>query len=123
MRQGVERRRDAFVCLLRYLAQDTEQAGLDVDLDRIAYLREYLDRRNQTHHLEVFIAARAWRGELGRPAEGQAGPYGHRITAVRWVPRDELPGIRVFPEVLKDEFWSDRQRGFEGIRYLGTKED
>lgn len=98
-----------------------EETGLHVDLSNIVYIREFLDQENRTRNLELFLASRSFSGDLTiRNVQG-SGPDEHYIRDVRWVPRDELQGMVVYPEVLKEEFWNDLANGFPETRYLGIQ--
>jgi 8-oxo-dGTP pyrophosphatase MutT (NUDIX family) len=98
-----------------------EESGLTVTLSRIVYIREFVDREARAHNLELFMAATSFSGKLSiRHVQGN-GPDEHYIRDVRWIARDALPAMCVYPEILKDRFWDDQRRGFPEMRYLGTQ--
>jgi 8-oxo-dGTP pyrophosphatase MutT (NUDIX family) len=100
-----------------------EETGLQVTLSRIVYIREFLNQENQTRNLELFVSSSDHSGELTiRNVQG-SGPDEHYIRSVRWVPRAELAGMIVYPEILKDVFWEDLAMGFPETKYLGTQID
>lgn len=98
-----------------------EETGLQVDLTGIVYIREFIDQENGARNLELFLGSRSFSGDLTLCHVQGSGPDEHYIRDVRWVPRDELHNIIVYPEVLKDEFWNDLAKGFLETRYLGTQ--
>jgi len=98
-----------------------EETGLQVDLSRVVYIREFLDQENGARNLELFLASRAFSGDLTITNVQGSGPDEHFIRDVRWVPRGELSGMIVYPEVLKDGFWNDLANGFPETKYLGTQ--
>lgn len=114
---GVEEEDDSiFACARR---ETFEETGLDVRLDRIVYIREFRDLETDTFHLELFISSSNHSGELTiRHIQGK-GPDEHYIKDVRWVHRDELADMVVYPEILTVTFWDDLARGFPETRYLG----
>jgi ADP-ribose pyrophosphatase YjhB (NUDIX family) len=107
-----------FACAQREVFEET---GLQVELSRIAYVREFVDREHQAHMVEFFLAADAHSGELTLRHVRDCGPDEQYVRDVRWVPKDDLAGMVVYPEMLADEFWEDLARGFPQIRYLGVQ--
>ena len=96
-----------------------EETGLAVDLGRVVYIREYYDEETDTLHFELFLNSKGHAGELTiRNIQGK-GIDEHYIKDARCVHRDDLPGIVVYPEILKDGFWRDLARGVRDTRYLG----
>ena len=96
-----------------------EETGLDVTLERIVYIREFADQENQAYHLELFLSSSDFSGNLTiRHIHGN-GPDEHFIKDVRWVHRNALQELEVYPEMLKDVFWDDLAQGFPQTRYLG----
>jgi hypothetical protein len=49
----------------------------------------------------------------------ESGPDEDYLKGVRWVHRDDLRGLVIYPEVLQDEFWDDFAQGFPQTKYLG----
>ena len=106
-----------FECAAR---ETLEEAGISVELDRIVYLRDFIEQESGTHHFEAFILAKSFSGTpttenvIGLSDEND-------ILEAHFLSRDEMRGIVVYPEVLKDDFWDDLEKGFPGAKYLGVK--
>ena len=98
-----------------------EESGLQVELGRVVYIREFIDQENQTRHLELFISSHSFAGDITICHIQGCGPDEHFIKDVRWVPRSELHNMVVYPEVLRDVFWDDVANEFPETRYLGTQ--
>src|SRR4030042_5174388 len=84
-----------------------EETGLVVELGQILYLREFLDLESDIHHFEVFILAASFTGELTMANIKPAEPEIAYIKEVRFFSQDEIQGLIVYPEILKDKFWQD----------------
>ena len=98
-----------------------EEANLTVDVSRIAYIREFFDKENQRLNLELFVLADAYQGEAGLENIHGQGLDALYIKDVKWLSREELQDVNVFPEILKDEFWNDLAGGFPTVKYLGRQ--
>jgi 8-oxo-dGTP diphosphatase len=110
---------DIFTCARR---ETREECGLEVELERIIYLREYYDAALDTLMMEIYFLASRFSGTLRAEIEsGGELPY-PPITRVGWFNQQEIQNLMVFPEILLDEFWIDVQAGFPGMRYLPQRE-
>lgn len=99
-----------------------EETGLQVEPSRIVYIREFIDQENQARNLELFVECGAFSGNLTVTNIQGNGPDEHYIKNVRRVPKNELSGMTIYPEVIKkDEFWDDLTKGFPETKYLGTQ--
>lgn len=84
-----------------------EESGVTIKVRRLAYLDELwsdTDRAVKFWFLADYVA-----GEIdvtANPAEGES------IIEANWFARDQLPSGHLFPEPLRDRFWSDLQTGF-----------
>jgi 8-oxo-dGTP pyrophosphatase MutT (NUDIX family) len=96
-----------------------EESGLKVELGRVVYIREYFESENDTFHFELSLSSLSYSGELTiRHIQGN-GPDEHFIKDVRWVHKDDVHKLVVYPEILKDAFWEDYARGYPEAKYLG----
>jgi 8-oxo-dGTP diphosphatase len=95
-----------------------EETGLRIDIDRLIYYREFHDRATDTLHLELFFLATRFSGELTISNVHGSGPDEHWIRDVRWLARDEIATITVYPHTLAGDFWSDLENRFPAVRYL-----
>lgn len=98
-----------------------EETGLSVDLSRIVYVREFHDQEHGTRNLELFLSCDSFSGNLTTSNIHGNGPDEQYIRSVRWIPKNELQDIVVYPEILKSEFWNDLTNGFPETKYLGTQ--
>ena len=109
---------DIFACAIR---ETREECGLQVELDRMIYLREYYDEPLDTLMLEIYFLAKSFQGTPRAEIENNE-PLAHpAITRVAWVTQSEIQGLNVFPENLLDEFWEDCRAGFPAVRYLAQR--
>ncbi len=96
-----------------------EETGLDVKLQRIVYIREFVDEENKAHNLELFISSTSYSGDLTiRHIQG-SGPDEHYIKDVQWVHKDMMQKMVIYPEIIKNVFWDDFAEGFPVTKYLG----
>lgn len=96
-----------------------EEANITVGVSRIVYVREFLDKENQKLNIEFFVLAESYSGEIGLKNIQGNGLDEQYIKEVKWLSKEDLQNIVVFPEILKDEFWHDRAMNFPTVKYLG----
>jgi len=108
-----------FACAAREVREET---GLTVDCSRIAYVREYLDSARGIRHLELFVVATEWSGEITLAHLPPPGPGDDIVMRAAWLTRAELNDRQVYPEHLRDGFWDDFSKGFPETRYLGVEQ-
>jgi 8-oxo-dGTP diphosphatase len=108
--QGAE---SIFDCARR---ETREETGLSVELDRILYIQEFVEPGY--HFCKFFILARSFHGTLTL-ADRQ--PDEDFLQEARFFPPEELAGLTVHPEILKDRFWQDREAECPPTRYLGLE--
>ena len=99
-----------------------EETGLTVELGEIIYLREFVDLEMARHNLEIFILASTFEGNptiTHLIPEDLDAAY---IKEVRFLSQQEMKGLTVFPEILKDVFWKDLNSGRRPkFKYLGQQ--
>jgi len=84
-----------------------EEAGIRVRALSMAYIDELVDSWGRI--VKFWFLAEYVSGEIdvsANPAEGEA------IAEAGWFARDNLPPGHVFPEILRDRFWTDFETGF-----------
>ena len=113
---GVEGGESLVECAQR---ETLEETGLSVELGRIAYIREFVEPGY--HHCEVFFMATSYSGTLVTGSNPGIFDVDHMIKDARFVQRDEMDGMTIYPEELKARFWEDLASGFSGTRYLGVQ--
>ncbi len=114
---GVERDESLMECTRREVLEET---GLSVELGRIAYVRAFVEPG--WYHCEIFFMADSYSGTVRRSEPGTGiFDLDHIIKDVRFIPRDEMAEMTIYPEELKTAFWDDLASGFAGTRYLGVQ--
>lgn len=84
-----------------------EEAGVRVRAVCLAYIDELID--DDGRMVKFWFLAEHVSGEIdltSNPAAGEA------ITEAGWFPQDQLPAGHVFPELLRNRFWEDLDKGF-----------
>jgi len=84
-----------------------EETGLRVKARAMAYIDELVDDWGRI--VKFWFLADYVSGEIditANPAKGES------ISEAGWFARDALPAGYVFPDVLRDRFWSELQTGF-----------
>lgn len=107
-----------FACAAR---ETFEETGLKVELSDIHYVREFYDKAYETLNIEFFIVADKYEGSVSMENIKGSGPDEDFIKEIRWLSKKDLEDKVVFPEILKDDFWKDREEGFPKMRYLGRQ--
>jgi ADP-ribose pyrophosphatase YjhB (NUDIX family) len=105
-----------FACAAREVFEET---GLTVTLSRIAYIREFAEAAADTMHIEFFLVAESATGTITLEHLPPGQPDSDMIKESRFVSRDELATLTVYPAELKDVFWEHHESGFQEMRYLG----
>jgi 8-oxo-dGTP diphosphatase len=97
-----------------------EETGLQVSVGRLVYFREFSDQLLNAHNLELYFIANDFAGEPTIENVKGKGPDEDFIQDVRWLGREEISILNVFPPILKETFWEDLEKGFPKVRYLGV---
>lgn len=104
-----------------------EETNLIVNISKIIYLREFLDKRDSLEkaeselNIEVFLLADSYNGEVNMDNVKGSGPDELYIKEVKWFSKEDIQEIIVYPEILKDDFWNDYKQGFPKVKYLGRQ--
>lgn len=112
---GLEEEEDVLETARR---ETKEETGLDVMLDKIVYLREFVDHFYRSHNLEVFILVKSYNGQI----DLSLAPQEDMISDVKFYSLKELKDYTVYPEIIKtNEFWEDVKNNFPTVKYLGKQ--
>ena len=98
-----------------------EETGLHVSIVKLIYLRDLHELATGTHHIELFFLADHFHGSLTTEHALGKGPDEGLIQELRWLTRQELQALTVYPPSLKDGLWQDLGQGFPTVRYLGVE--
>lgn len=108
--------------ILDCAARETyEETGLRVSTGRLIYFRDFHERATDTHHIELFFLADHFHGSLTTEHAQGKGPDEDFIQELRWLTRQELQALTVYPPMLKGGLWHDLGQGFPTVRYLGVE--
>jgi 8-oxo-dGTP diphosphatase len=93
-----------------------EETGIDVEPIRLAYIEELT--QPDVRHCKFWFEARAV-GE--RQCVVPADASREHITEAAWLTRAQLRERQVFPPVLDQRFWSDRDARVTAAAHLGLR--
>ncbi len=110
---GLQGSESIFECARR---ETLEETGLDVELDRILYIQEFWEPGY--HFCKFFIRCKTFSGDLTLVNKEQAESF---LVDARYFAQDDLRGLPVFPEILKEQFWDDLKAEYPVTRYLGLE--
>ena len=89
-----------------------EETGLDVDIEKLAYIRQLSSPRHDLSQVELLFLVTRFRGRLSR--DGLAPDERESLTELRWFNEIAMNTARedVVPLVLQRRFWTDVKAGF-----------
>jgi 8-oxo-dGTP pyrophosphatase MutT (NUDIX family) len=93
-----------------------EETGLTVELGHILYIQEFWEP--EYHFCKFFITCKAFSGSLSAANRGEEERW---LVDARFFARDDLRGIAVHPEILRDQFWEDLKAEHLVTKYLGIE--
>ena len=94
-----------------------EETNMKVKAKRIAYIEEFIDEGKYVCKFWVYCEMQS--GKLSIENKDVGEDY---LKDVRFFSQAEIKHIKVFPTILKDQFWQDAKGNFPHIRYLGYPE-
>ncbi len=101
-----------------------EETGLQATCSRIAYLREFIETSRQIRHLEMFLVADEFSGDITLKNLPVDASDIELIQEARWVDKSELATLTVYPAIIqKPEFWENVAAGFPTTQYLGCQRE
>jgi len=98
-----------------------EEAGVDVEVGPLVFVREFIETGRNTFHVEQFYLINSWWGKPHLNNLKGLGGDEHVIKAAEWLHRNELSDKRVYPEELKDLLWTMLAKGEFAPVHLGVK--
>lgn len=87
-----------------------EETGLEVQPERLVYIEELTDPN--TRHCKFWHIGRLLGGSID-VSHSEAKVEG--VVEVAWLGHAEMAGLTVFPPMLQDRYWADRDLGFPEI--------
>ena len=102
-----------FDCAMRELAEET---SLAVSLGRIVYIQEFVEPGY--HFCKFFILSS---GYTGGPTIANKPVGEDHLVGVSFLSKPEIQELKVYPEILYDQFWNDLTHGFPQSKYLGLQ--
>ena len=94
-----------------------EECGLDVEPLAIAYIEELI--MGDCRECKIWFTGRLLGGQLQTSSAAAAAEH---ITDAAFLSRAEFAGKTVYPPVLLDDYWREREHGFARPRYLGVRD-
>lgn len=85
-----------------------EETGLKVKVARLLYVQEFHSAPDSISFETIWLAMPT--GETGLSELHTDHDIDGKVEVAKWFLRDELRGIKVFPERLKDTFWQNIDR-------------
>lgn len=94
-----------------------EECGLIVEPLEIAYVEELI--MGDCRECKLWFTGRLIGGELNTSS---AAASEEQIVDAAFLSRAEFAGRTIYPPILADEYWRDRESGFAHPRYLGVRD-
>lgn len=94
-----------------------EECGLRVEPLQLIYIEDLANPH--TRECKFWFTGRLVGGTLGT---GHSEAVAEHIVEAAWLARGEFEGKLVFPPMLQEDYWKDREHGFVGgPRYVGLR--
>jgi 8-oxo-dGTP pyrophosphatase MutT (NUDIX family) len=100
-----------------------EETGLKAKINKIAYVRQYLDYEFQKNQFNIYLIGKIKKGKLTTKHVRGHGLDEHYIKEVKFFSKNEMKKLKVFPEILKNKMWNDFRKGFPNIKFIGVDSD
>ena len=94
-----------------------EECGLQVEPLQVAYIEEFFNPH--TRECKVWFTGRLIGGILNTSA---AEAMREHIVEAAWLDRTKFEGHTIFPTMLRDAYWKDKETGFAFPKYVGLRE-
>ena len=96
-----------------------EETGLTVSVGELLFVREFGEVSRSIYHVEQFYLVDQWQGEVSLKNLAALTEEIRSITQARWLTKQELGELDVFPPQLKDLLWDKLDRADLSIVHLG----
>lgn len=93
-----------------------EETGLRIEPGHILYVQEFVEP--DYHFVKFFLTCESFEGRLTLENRDRGEDF---LVDAHFFSREELQGLSVYPEILKDRFWADLEAGPSFTRYLGLE--
>ena len=93
-----------------------EETGLHVEPLQLAYIEEFTNPN--LRECKVWFTRRLVGGTVSTEAEEATLEH---IIKTAWLSRSKFEGKTVFPPMLLNDYWTDRESGFALPRYVGLR--
>ena len=90
-----------------------EECGLEVRVSKLLYVEELINP--ECRHVKFWFAGQFVAGQLSVAHPEAAVEH---IAEAAWLSPSEFTGKILFSQVLVDQYWQDRERGFSGVVHL-----
>ncbi|MBX9266017.1 hypothetical protein B0T37_00170 [Chromobacterium violaceum] len=87
-----------------------------MEIDRLVYIEEFSNP--ETRECKFWFTGRLLGGEIDCGADEATREH---IVEAAWLSRGDFAGKTVFPPMLLDDYWRDREQGFAAPRYVGLR--
>ena len=94
-----------------------EECGLHIEPLQLAYVEEFFNPH--TRECKLWFTGRLIDGSLDCSANEAIREH---IVEAAWLSRSEFEGKTIFPPMLLNSYWQDKERGFASPRYVGLRE-
>ena len=101
-----------------------EETGLDVDIQETPiYIRQFISKTYNQNNLTLYLIGTINGGiETIKNIIGK-GEDEQFIKELRYFNKEEIQKINVFPKILKDQLWKDKEQGFTTLQFIGVDKD
>ena len=93
-----------------------EECGLHIEPLQLIYIEDLVNPN--VRECKFWFTGKLIGGTMGTTTAEAAAKH---IVEAAWLSRSEFEGKTVFPPMLREAYWQDRERGFVGAQYVGLR--
>lgn len=93
-----------------------EETGLNVRAEKIAYIEEFHDGDKYVCKFWVYCDYKGGKLCLEYREKSETD-----LIEAAYFTKEEVQKMKVYPSIVKDELWDDRNDGFREVKYLGYR--